>query len=211
MPTTIAIVDLTVSDPSKLRFLPKLLRYMRGRPDVEVIVVREVADIPVRRLGRVSGVVLTGSAMRFTEPLDVNRLAPALFFLANMQHVPILGICFGCQLINVVNGGTVSPVGRTVDGRMRTVRAGGRGRGRQGCERQFWFNDRIDRLGIGLRAIEHVEVGGVSVPCTITKGNLTGVLFHPEAMPEDAARCRVLDDFVRKCERQGPSASAAKP
>ena len=88
--------------------------------------------------------------------MNVERLSLALYFLTNLRNVPILGICFGCQLINVVHWGTMSAMPRIIREKYKV----------KGCEQQFWFNDRIDKLGIGVTARAHVTIDGLQIPST---------------------------------------------
>ena len=100
----IVLIDLTVLDASKLRFFPKLKRYLDDR-DIDYKVVKTRKDIPVDSIDKITGVIMSGSSLRFTQSMDVDRLSVELYFLTNLTNVPILGICFGCQLINFVHGG----------------------------------------------------------------------------------------------------------
>jgi GMP synthase-like glutamine amidotransferase len=183
------VVDMTKKEPSELRFLPKLLDYLRRR-EVAFRVVRGIDDLPAPgEMSGVRGVILSGSSLRFTRRIDVAHLSPAMYVLTNLRSVPVLGICFGCQLINVMQGGSVAPMGRLVKDVLPV--SGGN------CKQQFWFNDRIDRPGIGMRVRASVAIDGVRVPCHLEKDNMTGVLFHPEA--EAGKKCGVLDAFVNRC------------
>jgi len=158
---------------------------------VEYAVVKNVADIP----SRVSGIVLSGSPLRFTNGVDVRQVSVAIYCLLNYD-VPTLGICFGFQLLNTLHAGSIKPFGRLV------------------CEKheglKFSFNDVIDRLGAGFEVKRRMKIDGKQVICHIQKGTkLTGYLFHPEADGTDASG--YLQAFLAGTESIPSAATPPRP
>lgn len=61
-------------------------------------------------------VVLSGSSLNMSESLETSKISKDLMTLLQMQDVAVLGVCFGMQLIAVVNGGTVGRLTAACDG-----------------------------------------------------------------------------------------------
>jgi gamma-glutamyl-gamma-aminobutyrate hydrolase PuuD len=135
----------------------------------------------------VTGLILTGSPFRLTpghdDKIKDKTIAFAIYCLLN-YNVPVLGICFGCQLLNVLHGGTVKVYGRLfleeVDGL------------------KYNFNDMIDKVGHGFVVKRRANLGGQDVVIHIEKrlGNryIVGYAFHPES---DMDNNGYLFDFFR--------------
>lgn len=177
----ILVVDLTQG--VKAMFLPHLLKYLEVN-NVDHKVVKKPDDLPK---SGVSGVIISGSPLRLSRRLNASQYSIALLCILRYE-VPVLGICFGCQLINVINGGTVKPFGRLVCEKHLV----------NGCPVQFCFNDYMDTLGIGVQAKHWVTIDGKKIPCHIQKGRFTGYLFHPEA---NFDKCEYLEKYLRTVKK----------
>ena len=140
------------------------------------------------------GIVISGSPIRFTQrmgPESTMRLVLAVQAHLRWPKVPVLGICFGFQLLNLMYGGAIEPFGRLV------------------CERhhglEYCFNDYIVKVGDGFVVKKRVVIDGRSIVCAVAckKRDLciTGYLFHSETTDLDAhgwirrwvSRCLMLD------------------
>ncbi|MFA6688023.1 MAG: gamma-glutamyl-gamma-aminobutyrate hydrolase family protein [Sphaerochaetaceae bacterium] len=138
-------------------------------------------------------------------PTDVvtDRFQFALYHAARIRRTPILGICRGCQVINVAQGGTLWQ-----DQSLRPVE-GTRIEHRQyahpteGCHQAFLepgsqvaslfpgphllvnslHHQQLDEIGTGLAVSARSEDGGVEAIESIDDGRWTvGIQWHPEAM-----------------------------
>ena len=80
--------------------------------------------------------VLSGSSLNLSQPQCVGIISKSTSALLRMAHIPILGICFGMQLMCSVYGGNVrrldAPGATRGDQRGRRGVDGGRRDGRQG-------------------------------------------------------------------------------
>lgn len=149
----------------------------------------EVAEIDVRSdatmldLEEVSGLVITGSSASVTERAPWMLRAEAYLRAAHAERVPMLGICFGHQLIGQALGGEVTknPRGREI-GTSRAKRTGVADRWLDGVADELLVNmshvDTVVKLPEGAKVLLTTELEphaafaiGDHVRC---------VQFHPE-------------------------------
>lgn len=101
--THILEVDNTIS--SRPLYTPHLINLLRGMSKVSVVSTTQELRSLLRR-ERIDGVVLTGSTRTITKHLDDD--AHAMNKLALSLKVPVLGVCFGMQIMALVYGGIVA-------------------------------------------------------------------------------------------------------
>ena len=57
---------------------------------------------------RITGIILSGSPMMLLKD-NISQYNFNIYYMLNL-NVPILGICFGSQLLTLINGGTLKPI-----------------------------------------------------------------------------------------------------
>ena len=141
------------------------------------------------------------------------------------EHKPVLAICYGCQILNVHQKGTLvqdipaERPGKEVHGNTdlaagakkgdaahdATLAAGSKLAQLAGAERvhiNSSHHQSIDRPGEGLRVTARSAEGIVEgVELEGEKSWVVGVQWHPERMPDDAFAQRIFEDFVAAAER----------
>ncbi len=171
----------------------------------EVVVVDAVAGAPFPTRDRIAGVVVTGSLDSVTAPAPWMERTGAWLVEAS-QTVPVLGVCFGHQLLAHALGGTVArnPRGPEVGTREIVLTAEGR--------RDPLFSGLPDTLFVQENHEDHVPApppgatvlaGNDHSPVqAFAHGGIRAVQFHPEF---DAARNRVV------CAETRPRLEALRP
>jgi gamma-glutamyl-gamma-aminobutyrate hydrolase PuuD len=150
---------------------------------------------------------LTGGVLPDRDAWEVEILRAAL-----AERVPVLGVCRGMQVLNVVLGGTLhqhlpdvvahdehrpSPgtfgdVGvQVLDGRLRRV-LGDR------TEVRCHHHQALDRIGDGLRVVARAGDGTVEAVERDGDGFVVGVQWHPEEIGDDVRVLRALVDAARE-------------
>ena len=171
-----------------------------------LLIVRRVRELGVRaelmswrsaeperiRASGCRGLILTGGPRSVTEP-GAPGCSPELLRLG----IPVLGICYGMQLMALLEGGEVGPAGSSGE------YGGARLHSREsalfsGCpgESGCWMSHR-DRV---LRAPEGFAVTASSPDCPVAAmenaaTRLYGVQFHPEVTHTDCGRA-LLENFL---------------
>ncbi len=169
-----------------------------------------------------------------TKTLDParDRTDSAILDHAIAAHKPVLGICYGCQILNVHQRGTLvqdipaEKPGTEVHGKTdlaagvkkgdaeheAALVAGSRLAKLAGAERaqiNSSHHQAIDRPGEGLQVTARSAEGIVEGVELEAPGQwVVGVQWHPERMPEDAFAQKLFGDFVAAVERNRTTVSA---
>jgi len=102
---------------TKLSSVPKLKRALRHLhlKIHEVKGVDEQVLNPSSQLHRqITGVIISGSSMKLSRDLDISQYVHILRYLQAFSHLPVLGICFGAQLLVCLYGGNVVDQGKYI-------------------------------------------------------------------------------------------------
>jgi GMP synthase (glutamine-hydrolysing) len=152
-------------------------------------------NTPVKQLEKFSpsGIILSGGPASVLAK-DAPKPDPALFRMG----VPVLGICYGLQLMGNMLGGKAetSELREYGRGELETMRKGGLF---QGLPPKFivWnsHGDRLSKLPKGFRAIassENSEFAAIED----SKRRFFGLQFHPEVEHTDGGR-KMIHNFLR--------------
>jgi len=144
-----------------------------------------------------NGIILSGGPMSVYEP-GAPSVAGELFELG----VPVLGICYGMQLMSLHFGGEVVPAGKREFGHAELLAAGQPGALFEGffvdSRSPVWMShgDHVSRMPAGFETVAATVNAPVCAIQNVSR-NLYGVQFHPEV--NHTPRGEVLiDTFVRK-------------
>jgi len=145
---------------------------------------------------RPKGIILSGG------PASVyDRRAPLVAKRLFEQHLPVLGICYGMQLITHVLDGEVAKATRREYGRAELLIDDDsdlfKGVGEGGVT-TVWMShgDRIERLPKGFRSIAHTSNSPIAAMKSVGDGRRIYCLqFHPE-VAHTVGGFRILQNFV---------------
>lgn len=126
------------------------------------------------------------------------------------KSAPVLGICYGCQLINVAHGGSLiqhlpdrlgddrhrgdSWQRYQVDVQSRLGKIIG-----DHAEGKSWHHQAVDRVGENLRVTAHHEDGTIEALESTEDRWLVGVQWHPERSEDSAATPLLFAAFIEAC------------
>lgn len=211
----------------------------RAGAEAEAISLHQPAEKLAAQIEQLDGFVLPGSpadvepsrygAARHekTKTLDParDRTDGAILDHAIAERKPVLAICYGCQILNVHQGGTLvqdipaERPGKEIHGNTdlaagvkkgdaehdATLLAGSHLAKLAGTEHvhiNSSHHQSIDRPGEGLRVTARSVEGIVEGVELEGVGQwVVGVQWHPERMPEDAFAQKIFGDFVAAVER----------
>jgi GMP synthase (glutamine-hydrolysing) len=141
-----------------------------------------------------SGLILSGGPMSVYED-GAPDIDPAVFDLG----IPILGICYGTQLMARSLGGTVEPTGIREYGKTDlSVEEEGVLLDDLPLEQTVWMShgDTITMAPAGFKVLAHTPVSPVAAMESVERG-LYGLQFHPEVVHTPAGM-EILKNFLYK-------------
>ncbi len=132
------------------------------------------------------------------------------------EDLPVLGICRGMQLLNVVGGGdliqdirpmyTEHAYVRSVWPRKRIEVKADSLLARTLCRRECRVNalhrQAVQRLGDGFAAVAHEASGVVQAIEHVEKPFVLGLQWHPELLPQVPAQRRLFSGLIRAARRR---------
>lgn len=176
------------SKPHLARYTPKLRALLARHATVTVCAT---VDETTRALTeRWDAIVLSGSSLNVTDTLRANAIAKDLMVLLRKPDVPVLGVCFGMQLMAVAYGGDVDRLPRHREGLVRVVPETSTGTGGMA---HFSHQDAVCAVPPGF-SVDAVTDDGIIAEMRSTALRRHGVQYHPEASPAETKR--VVYDFL---------------
>ncbi len=170
-----------------------------GRRVREIGVYAEIlpgdAKLDAAALAGAKGVILSGSPRSVYEP-GAPRPDPALY----ETGLPVLGLCYGAQLMNMDSGGTVRRLPEREYGRkaVSLLPAASGAELLEGTAGSFssWMShgDSIDRVAPGFEVLA-VSEGGIPAALRDAGRGLWALQFHPEVSHCEGGR-RILENFA---------------
>lgn len=187
------IVDNT-KNLNKAFMTPKLLKCLDevGEKYIVVSTSKEAVEVLNSNI-KIDGAILSGGPMSLADEIKLNNINKNILVLLNINK-PILGICFGLQIIGTCYGGTVEHMKEEQKGQMVI----------QIKENSLLFKDLKDLNVVRYHQDSLTEVpDNFKITATSTDGiiqaiecprlNRWGVQFHPEGMKNSQ---KIISNFV---------------
>lgn len=110
-----SLKQYSTSDNTKLSSVPKLKRAL-AKLKLEYYEVKgmdeTVLDPGSALHKRITGIVISGSSLKLSRSLDISQYVHILRYLQAFHTLPVLGICFGAQLLVYLYGGELQDQGK---------------------------------------------------------------------------------------------------
>lgn len=189
------------SKPAIRVHTPKLVQMLEGL-HVDVTTCESTDDVsralePAARHAW-DAVVLSGSSLNMSESLETSKISKDLMTLLQMQDVAVLGICFGMQIIAVVNGGTVGRLNTACDGNTKVNFTTDTVLGTPHQDRWAYFHhqDVVTKVPHNFVVDGYRVEDGAIVSFHSQQLHRFGVQFHPEESTEDCGG-QLIHKFLR--------------
>ncbi|MFZ2456002.1 MAG: glutamine-hydrolyzing GMP synthase [Candidatus Altiarchaeia archaeon] len=150
----------------------------------------------------VKGIIFSGGPCSVYEK-DSPSVSKEFLAYVEKNNIPLLGICYGHQLIAHLSGGKVVPGGRKEYGitGMSVDKKIGIFKGLSDKEK-VWMShgDNVTRLPEGFEALAHSDNAPIAA---YRKGNIYGIQFHPEVVHTVHGK-EILHNYVYEvCKARG--------
>lgn len=189
----ILIVDNTVGNKTLYTTMLKNYFVERNIPHRVVKTVKQIMHIIEKET--IDGAVLGGSTLNVNSKVSMDKYVANIYLLVQL-NIPILGICFGCQFLNVLFGGSLKPLGNEFC-KMSVVYDI---RNKKHTDAKFCLHYVVhdSSLSPHFMASFTTHINQEKVICGIqhNEKHIYGVLFHPESSPSTSY---ILDDFCTMC------------
>lgn len=162
----------------------------------------------------IEGIILSGGPLRLIQKVDLELLQHNLMVLLRFPNIPILGICFGCQVMALAYGGKLDTMGKEFTGKCFVNLKHRRGLFRGFKEKMIQVfashHDYIKEAPPGFKVTVTSDYcgqgppGNLDIPRNMIQGiehpklKRWGVQFHPEGLEE--SREIILSNFIRICD-----------
>ena len=98
------ILDNSTKKDDTLSFTKKIIKTIKNYkiPHIVVNKIQNIDDIEKK----IKGIIITGSSLKLSKKENFEKFSFIIYYLMKL-NVPVYGICFGCQFLNVIYGGTL--------------------------------------------------------------------------------------------------------
>lgn len=177
----ILIINNTLNHKDSMYF-PLLIKMLKNTKGISYRVVASKEDLQKIPANKVSHIIISGSPLMVTPTSYVPNLDQFILNVVTIlrYNVPVMGICFGCQLLSVLFGGSLRKLRKTYcdDAIMHY--------NKQSHTVRFCLNYVIKDVPPSFEVLGRTTLRSVNTPCFIRHSDrpIYGCLFHPEYHPE---------------------------
>tara|TARA_B100001741_G_scaffold146705_1_gene121050 strand:- start:379 stop:1155 length:777 start_codon:yes stop_codon:yes gene_type:complete len=148
-------------------------------------------------------VILSGSSLNLSQPQKFDNIHKSVSALLRMSNIPVLGICFGMQMISTAYGGQIKRLShvlneqRTIHVQKGSVLLNG-----ESCNINVTLShqDFVEKIPSDFKS--YSKLGDTHQIIESVKFQRFGVQFHPERRVMNEQIC-ILDNFLKYvCEKK---------
>jgi GMP synthase-like glutamine amidotransferase len=154
--------------------------------------VRSIEILPADVRSKIKGIILSGSELKLTDSLLFSDYVHNFYYMNMFPSTPVLGICFGCQLLAMIHGYDLHYLGKRIRNSSQMVQ----------LTNHFLFSDiyssemstypfRVNFSGLiqnaktqnspHVKEIAFLFIGNTQYPCAFEFSPYRfGMMIHPE-------------------------------
>ena len=174
----ILVINNTINQKNAMYF-PMLIKHLRSMKGFRYKVVNTQKDLEKIDVDQVTHIIISGSPLMVTKDSIVPNLDQFILNILSILrfNVPILGICFGCQLLNILFGGKLKRLRKMFCEDTPLYR-----KDLPATDVRFCLTYVIDEIPPSFEVLGRANIRNHQVPCMIKHKDrpIYGCLFHPE-------------------------------
>jgi anthranilate/para-aminobenzoate synthase component II len=165
---------------------------------IEYKVVNKIQNIDTIK-NKIKGIIITGSSMKLSKGVEFNKYSFNIYYISKL-NVPIYGICFGCQLLNIIYGGELKNNKKYICGDYIFYKYKSDTpllKGIKGDYFRYCFSDIvIPNKKIDIKVFSSIIINGKIIDTffEFEKNRVWGSLFHPESSPSRSRNSKECND-----------------
>lgn len=183
----------------------KYIRKCLKKKTIDFIETKKIEDISLKTREQIKGIIISGSPLNLSKPLLLEDYGYIFHYLFLYPSIPVLGICFGCQLLAMIcSGYTLEHQSKFICDKQMVYLEKKHplfSSALKDTEFQFCFSDLIipNKKIINTREIAWFQYKNTKMPCAFDFSNHKyGTLFHPEFFENTNS---VIYDFYTICNK----------
>ena len=194
------IIDNT-KDINTAKMTPLLIEYMKDRKKKHIMISGqdELYEVISKYKSELKGVILSGGPFLLSQKTELYKYSKNFTALIEFQNIPVLGICFGYQVMSMAYGGIIKKLEKKKSG-IEEVSIDHSVDIFYGLSRKIKVyqshKDYLDKCPDNFDIIAMNEDNKIEGIQNIEKKRY-GFQFHPEKRPEGH---KIIDNFIKICE-----------
>lgn len=172
----------------------------KGIPHKNIYSVNDLMEV-IKGGDKISGIIISGSDLTFSkQKIPLKLILPGMLAIEYFKKkVPILGICFGFQLINYYFGGEVESGEKFRDAKYKIAISNGNFfKTTHSGNFKFFNGDVVTKIGTGFdEKSSYYDKKGIALVVEHKKYNIFATQFHPELSGQDGMR--ILNNYFKLC------------
>lgn len=179
------IIDNSVGKYDKLSYVKLIIKVLREY-NIKYKRVNKIINIDKIK-SKIKGIIITGSSLKLSKYKNIYNIIFNLYYI-NEIRVPIYGVCYGCQLLNLIYGGELNDNKEYICGEYEFYKykmGNELIRSIKSKRYRYCFSDKIEaNKDVGVFSSIKVKDEIIETGFVFEKGRVYGTLFHPECKKE---------------------------
>ena len=198
----ILIIDNT-KNLTKAYMTPKIIDILK-KQKIKYLIISDIEElnsilISKNKKKKIKGIILSGGPLCLSEELSIKSINKNIIALLNFSDIPILGICFGFQIMAASYGGLIEPMDIPEEG-IYSINIDNTNPLFNGLNKTIKVfqshNDKLVKIPPLFDVIAKSKTKKIIYGIYSKEKKRYGVQFHPEGLEETKI---IINNFINIC------------